>query len=127
MQDTKQFNVHYGGAEANVGVSLANFGYDVYMVSKVPDNQLGKKAEKYMKSFGVNTDFLLRGGERLGSYYLETAMRTILQSMKFLCLLTKNQEKLFAKTVRRIMKWLWRWKHVTQIIQKKLNDTIRMS
>ncbi|MCJ8009495.1 PfkB family carbohydrate kinase [Lederbergia wuyishanensis] len=74
VQLANQFNVHYGGAEANVGVSLANFGYDVFIVSKIPENQLGKTAEKHLKSFGIHTDYLLKGGERLGTYYLETGV-----------------------------------------------------
>ncbi|RSK53954.1 sugar kinase [Bacillus canaveralius] len=71
LNQTDQFTAHYGGAEANVAVSLAHFGYSVYFVSKVPDNLLGNAVERHLKSHGVQTNYLLKGGERLGTYYLE--------------------------------------------------------
>lgn len=66
-----QLFMHYGGAEANVSVSLSNFGHDVYFVSKIPDNPLGIAVKRQMKSYGVHTNYLITGGERLGTYYLE--------------------------------------------------------
>ncbi|MDN3018463.1 sugar kinase [Paenibacillus sp. BSR1-1] len=68
------FTVHYGGAEANVAVSLAHFGYETYFISKVPNNPLGEAVKKHLRSHGVHTDFLQKGGERLGTYYLETGV-----------------------------------------------------
>lgn len=67
-----ELTMHYGGAEANVAVSLSNFGHDVRFVSKVPNNSLGHAAERHLRMYGVDTSHLLRGGERLGTYYLET-------------------------------------------------------
>lgn len=61
----------FGGAEANVAVSLANFGMDVAFVSKVPDNPIGDAAVAELKGFGVDTSFVLKEGERLGVYYME--------------------------------------------------------
>lgn len=66
------FNVTYGGGEANVAVSLANYGLDSYFVSKFPENPLGDAARNHLRRFGVNTDYIIRGGERLGIYFLET-------------------------------------------------------
>lgn len=74
LSQADQLYMHYGGAEANVGVSLSNFGYEVYFVSKVPDNPLGLAAERHLKTNGVHTDFLVKGGERLGSYYVESGV-----------------------------------------------------
>src|SRR5699024_6394214 len=71
INQASSFDLHYGGAEANVGISLANFGYDVYFVSKIPENLLGSGAEAYLKSKGIKTKFLIRGGRRLGLYFLE--------------------------------------------------------
>lgn len=71
---TDQLTMHYGGAEANVAVSLSNFGHNVYLVSRVPDNPLGIAVERQLKSYGVHTDYLMKGGERLGTYYLETGV-----------------------------------------------------
>ncbi|WP_163101957.1 sugar kinase [Peribacillus alkalitolerans] len=69
-----QLTMQYGGAEANVGVSLSRFGHEVYFVSKVPDNPLGTAVERYLKSHGVHTEYLIKGGERLGTYFLETGI-----------------------------------------------------
>ena len=66
------FNVVYGGGEANVAVSLANYGYDAYFVSKLPKNEIGQAAINSLRRFGVNTDYIARGGERVGIYYLES-------------------------------------------------------
>ena len=74
LSQTKQLSIHYGGAEANVAVSLAHFGYDSYFISKVPSNPLGKAVEMHLKSHDVHTHYLLKGGERLGTYYLETGI-----------------------------------------------------
>ena len=68
----RQFVVGYTGAEANAAVSLANYGMDAYVVSVVPDTEIGQACVNYLRQFGVNTDLVLRGGERLGTFYLET-------------------------------------------------------
>jgi len=68
---TDQLNVDYGGAEANVCVSLANYGIDSVFLSKVPNNALGQSAVNALRRFGVNTDNVIRDGERLGIYYCE--------------------------------------------------------
>ncbi|WP_203247582.1 PfkB family carbohydrate kinase [Sporosarcina beigongshangi] len=69
-----ELTMHYGGAEANVAVSLANFGHTVRFVSKVPNNQLGHAAERHLRLYGVDTSYVLHGGERLGTYYLESGV-----------------------------------------------------
>ena len=61
----------FGGAEANVAVSLANFGYDVSFVTKLPENDIAQSAINSLRRFGVNTDKIVRGGDRIGIYYLE--------------------------------------------------------
>lgn len=59
------------GGEANVAVSLANFGIDSEFVTKLPENDMGRAAEKSLKYFGVNTDKIVYGDGRMGLYYLE--------------------------------------------------------
>ncbi len=66
-----RFQATYGGGEANVAVSLSAFGHTVYYVTRLPENPLGDAAENALRRFGVHTDFILRGGERLGIYFLE--------------------------------------------------------
>lgn len=65
------FDVVYGGGEANVAVSLANYGHDAYFVSKLPKHEIGQAAVNSLRKFGVHTNYILRGGERIGIYYLE--------------------------------------------------------
>jgi len=68
---TDSFNVIYGGGEANVSVSLANYGLDAYYVTKLPENPVGQAALNELRRFGVKTDYIARGGSRLGIYYCE--------------------------------------------------------
>jgi len=62
----------FGGGEANVAVSLCNYGYDAAFVSALPDNGIGDAAIQELRKFGVQTDKIIRQGERTGIYYLET-------------------------------------------------------
>ena len=66
------FEVNYGGGEANVAVALANYGLESYFVSKLPNNEIGQSAVNHLRRFGVNTNHIIRGGERVGIYFLET-------------------------------------------------------
>ena len=66
------FDACYGGGEANVAVSLANYGHDAYYVTKVPKHEIGQCAINALRKNGVHTDYIARGGDRLGIYYLET-------------------------------------------------------
>lgn len=68
----KEFDVCYGGGEANVAVSLAHYGHEAYFVTKLPNNPLGESALRALRSEGVDTSYIVRGGNRLGIYYLET-------------------------------------------------------
>lgn len=68
----EKFNIIPGGGEANVGISLANFGHESVFVSKLPKHEIGQIAVNALRKFGVNTDFIARGGNRIGLYYAET-------------------------------------------------------
>jgi len=72
-----EFDVCYGGGEANVAVSLANYGHDAEFVTKVPQNPIGDCAVAALRKMNVGTKHIAKGGERLGIYFLETgsAMR----------------------------------------------------
>ncbi len=67
-----QFDVNYGGGEANVAVSLAQLGLESYYVTRLPKNEIGDSALNALRRYGVRTDFVLQGGERLGIYFLES-------------------------------------------------------
>jgi 2-dehydro-3-deoxygluconokinase len=69
---SREFDVIYSGAEANLGISLVNYGLQSYMVSSVPDNAVGQACLNYMRQFGLNMDYVKKNGFRLGIYYVET-------------------------------------------------------
>ena len=65
------FGATYGGGEANVAVSLANFGIDTAFVTKLPKHEIGQAAVNELRKFGVDTSLITRGGNRIGIYFLE--------------------------------------------------------
>jgi len=67
----RAFDVIYGGGEANVAVSLANYGLPVDFVTRLPQNDLGSACLRFLREQGVGVEHIVRGGERLGIYYLE--------------------------------------------------------
>lgn len=69
---TDSFDVVYGGGEANVAVSCANYGHDAYYVTKLPKHEIGQAAVNALRRYGVRTDYIARGGGRVGIYYLES-------------------------------------------------------
>jgi 2-dehydro-3-deoxygluconokinase len=69
---SRHFDVHFGGGEANVAVSLANFGIPVEFVTRLPRHDLAQACLMELRKFGVGVDHVLRGGDRMGIYFLET-------------------------------------------------------
>lgn len=72
FSQASSFDVIYGGGESNVAVSLANYGIDSTFVTRLPENDLGDCALMELRKRGVDTSKIVRGGERLGIYFLET-------------------------------------------------------
>ena len=66
-----QMQATFGGGEANVAVSLANFGLDSAYITKLPAHAIGQAAVNSLRYFGVDTTGIVRGGDRVGIYYLE--------------------------------------------------------
>jgi 2-dehydro-3-deoxygluconokinase len=67
----RSFDVIYGGGEANVAVSLANYGVPVDYVTRLPNNDLGDACIQFLRQYDVGVDKIVRGGDRLGIYFLE--------------------------------------------------------
>ena len=65
------FGATYGGGEANVAVSLANYGFDAAFVTKLPKHEIGQAAVNELRRYGVDTSTITRGGDRVGIYFLE--------------------------------------------------------
>jgi 2-dehydro-3-deoxygluconokinase len=67
----RSFDVVYGGGEANVAASLASFGMPVDYVTRLPANDVGDACLNYLRQYGIGTGHIVRGGDRLGIYFLE--------------------------------------------------------
>ena len=67
----ESFGATYGGGEANVAVSLANYGLDAKFVTKLPKHEIGQAAVNALRRYGVDTGDIVRGGDRVGIYFLE--------------------------------------------------------
>ena len=71
FSQARSFEVIYGGGEANVAASLANYGLPVDFVTRLPENDLGQAWIHYLRQYGIGTGKILLGGKRLGIYFLE--------------------------------------------------------
>lgn len=69
---TDSFDVIWGGGEANVAVSCANYGHHAVFVTKLPTHEIGQSAVNALRQYGVDTQHIVRGGNRVGIYYCET-------------------------------------------------------
>ena len=91
------FETSFCGAEANVAVSLVNYGIDSCFVTKVPDNEVGQAAINSLRYFGVDTTKVIKGGERLGLYYLEKGASQrpskVLYDRAFSAIANSNEEE----------------------------------
>ena len=72
FSQASSFEATFGGGEANVAVSLANYGLDVDFVTRLPENDIAEGAIKELRKYNVGVDKIMRGGERIGIYFLET-------------------------------------------------------
>jgi 2-dehydro-3-deoxygluconokinase len=72
FSQTTQYSATFGGSEANVAISLANYGIPAEFVTRLPKNDIGDACLMDLRKYGVGTGKIIRGGERLGIYFLET-------------------------------------------------------
>ncbi len=68
---SERFEATFGGGEANVAVSLANYGIDAAFVTKFPKHEIGQMAVNSLRKYGVDTSLIVRGGDRVGVYFVE--------------------------------------------------------
>ena len=118
-----QMQATFGGAEANVAVSLANFGEQVSFVSKVPNNAIGQGAINSLRCFGVDTAAVVRGGDRLGIYFLEKGAN----QRASICIYDRSASAI-AKAVKNDFDWktIFRyadWFHFTGITPALSDNT----
>ena len=72
FEQATHLELSYGGGEANVAVSLANFGVDTAFVTRLPKNDIAQRAIAELRGLGVDTSHIVRGGDRIGIYFLES-------------------------------------------------------
>lgn len=72
FSQAQSYEATFGGGEANVAVSLALFGHETRFVTRLPTHEIGQAALNKLRSYGVETKFISRGGDRIGMYFLET-------------------------------------------------------
>jgi 2-dehydro-3-deoxygluconokinase len=72
FSQSTELSATFGGGEANVAVSLANYGIPVDFITRLPENDIGRACMMDLRKYGVNTNNIVWGGDRLGIYFLET-------------------------------------------------------
>ena len=109
IAQARNFIANYGGGEANILVSLSHLGHSTEFITKLPDNQLGDSAVKHLKSHGVNTEHIARGGSNLGMYFVETGFggrpSKVLYNRKYSSVTTIEPEEIDFDEVFSNCKW----------------------
>lgn len=124
------FDVVYGGGEANVAVSCANYGHDAYFVSKLPTHEIGQSAVNALRKYGVNTDYIARGGDRVGIYYLETgaSMRPskVIYDRAGSAIAEANPEDFDFDAIMKGADW-FHWSGITPAISDKSAECLKLA
>ncbi len=125
---TQQFDINYGGGEANVAVSLANYGFESYFITKLPKHEIGQSAVNSLRRFGVRTDFVVRGGERVGIYFLETGASQraskVIYDRSNSAVAELGKDELNWDEVFKSAKW-FHWTGITPALCKKAQETLK--
>ncbi|HPI37639.1 MAG TPA: sugar kinase [Ignavibacteriaceae bacterium] len=122
------FDVNYGGGEANVAISLANYGLDAYFVTKLPKHEIGQAAVNSLKKFGVKDDYIVRGGDRIGIYFLETGASQraskVIYDRANASINTLTKDEIDWDKVFNNAKW-FHWTGITPALGEKARDVIK--
>jgi 2-dehydro-3-deoxygluconokinase len=123
---SQEFDVNYGGGEANVAVALSNYGFDSYFITKLPQHEIGQAAVNSLRRFGVKQDFIVRGGDRVGIYFLESGASQraskVIYDRAGASVTTLSKNELDWNKIFNGMKW-FHWTGITPA----LGDTVRES
>ncbi|MEW6654342.1 MAG: sugar kinase [Bacteroidota bacterium] len=123
----QNLDVTFGGGEANAAVALSNYGFDSYYVTKLPKNEIGQAALNHLRRFGVKDDYIVRGGERVGIYFLETgasqrASKVIYDRANSAVSQMKNEEVDWDKVFERA-DW-FHWTGITPALGKSAQEAL---
>jgi len=125
FSQARSFDAIFGGGEANVAVSLANFGLSVDYVTKLPNNDIGNACINYIRQFGVNTEKIVRGGRRVGIYFLEkgSSVRAskVIYDRAHSAISEAKAENFDWEKIFKDVKW-FHWTGITPAISQNLAD-----
>ncbi len=124
------FDASFGGGEANVAVSLANFGVSSYFVSILPEHEIGNAALNRLRSFGVDVTYIKRGGERIGIYFLETGVSQrsskVIYDRKNSAISNMKTEDFDWDEIFSGKHW-FHWTGITPALGKNAQDTLKLA
>ncbi|MHB8581615.1 MAG: PfkB family carbohydrate kinase, partial [Ignavibacteriaceae bacterium] len=124
---SQNFDVTYGGGEANVAVSLSNYGLESYFVTRLPNHEIGQSAVNHLRRFGVNTDFIIRGGNRVGIYFLETGASQraskVIYDRAGSSISEINKSEIEWQEIFKHAKW-FHWTGITPALGKNLQEIL---
>lgn len=127
---SQNFDINYGGGEANVSVALSNYGLDSYFVTKLPSHEIGQSAVNSLRKFGVKTDYIVRGGERIGIYFLETGASQraskVIYDRADSAVSNLKKEELDWEEVFNNAKW-FHWTGITPALGKTVQDSLKQA
>jgi len=124
---SQEFDVNYGGGEANVSVALSNYGFESYFITKLPKHEIGQAAVNSLRRFGVKTNFIVRGGDRVGIYFLETGASQraskVIYDRTGSSVTTLGKDELNWENIFKDVKW-FHWTGITPALGKTALDSL---
>lgn len=124
---SQHFDVNYGGGGANVAISLSNYGFDSFFVTKLPMNEIGQSALNSLRRYGVRTDYIVRGGERLGIYFLETGASQrpskVIYDRSASAITTLSKDELDWRRILNGVKW-FHWTGITPALGETVKESL---
>ncbi len=124
---TQSFDVNFGGGEANVAVALSNYGFESYFITKLPKHEIGQATVNSLRRFGVRTDYIVRGGNRVGIYFLETGASQraskVIYDRSNSAVSTLGKEELNWDEVFDNAKW-FHWTGITPALGKTVQESL---
>jgi 2-dehydro-3-deoxygluconokinase len=125
---SQQFDVNFGGGEANVAVALANYGFDSYFISKLPKHEIGQATVNSLRKYGVRVDYIVRGSDRVGIYFLETGASQrgskVIYDRSNSAVTELGENELDWEKVFRDAKW-FHWTGITPALAEKVQRTLK--
>jgi 2-dehydro-3-deoxygluconokinase len=122
------FDINFGGGEANVAVALANYGFDSYFITKLPKNEIGQAAVNSLRKFGVKDDYIVRGGDRVGIYFLETGASQraskVIYDRSNAAITSISKDELNWDEIFKNAKW-FHWTGITPALGKNTQECLK--